>query len=58
MQVDVTLEYTRKKFACKMKIGFIVSTCMEYTIDAIAYSTGKDNKVVFTMHSCEKTAHT
>ena len=26
---------------------FVDYSCMEYTIGAIAYSTGKDNKVVF-----------
>ena len=26
----------------------VLSTCMEYTIGAITYSPGKDNKVVFT----------
>ena len=30
-----------------MKIEFIVSTSMEYTKGAIAYSTGKDNSCLY-----------
>ena len=45
MQVeDVTLEYNILNYL-QMKMEFIVSTCMEYTISAIVYSTGKATKL-------------
>ena len=35
----------------KIEMMFIVSTRMEYTIGAITYPPGKENKVVFTTQS-------